>query len=289
MRDGGTGEWVAPIETPSSSLTAPNDAPVSSVDWSPTAACSRGDGLGTGRPLRRGHGGVLAEWTESRGRSVMHVQFSPDGSTLAVGLANDVLDGTVPETEPRPRPGPPRRRCPRPGRRDARRPRSAATGVTMARTTELAIGCSSPTAAIGPPAHRFRCDLSVRRSTTSRRSPGLARRESDVIDAGFSPDGARIVVGGGAGRIAVLDAADGTEVVDSVAAHDGFTEHVSFSPDGRVGALRGHRSARPPLGCGRPPRRRDLRRRRWDLPGGSTARFMDGGDECACSTTSVFW
>ena len=60
------------------------------------------------------------------------------------------------------------------------------------------------------------------------------RAAVDSLGLAWSPDGERIVIGGGDGKIQLVDAADGATLVGPVAAHDGFAEDVSFSPDGEL-------------------------------------------------------
>ena len=189
VRDGGTGGWVEPIETPLSNPTAPDDAAVSSVDWSADGRLlAVGTGWGHVALYDRGTGESLADWTESRGRSVMHVQFSPDGSTLAVGLASDVLDGEVPESD----------RGPDVVFLDA----DALELVDAIEVPEIGFGGHDGalrarwrSAARRPLLRLVRQPIGsaaarVRRALRPRDRSPVSRRETDVIDAGFASDGA---------------------------------------------------------------------------------------------------
>lgn len=80
-------------------------------------------------------------------------------------------------------------------------------------------------AALSPPAVRAQAEE-------------LLRHPRAIHALAFSPDGNRIVSGGGDGRVRIYDGTTGAEQAD-LAGHDGEVLTVSFSPDGRHAASGG--------------------------------------------------
>jgi len=154
------------------------------------------------------------------------VDFTAEGDTLAVGLANDPLEG-------------------RPAGEDvflldARSlveqdrievPDDGLGGIRLIvdqpGTDRLLLGhcCSGPPTDPGyTPPFLALYDRSEARE--------LWRVDSlEVSSAAFGADGARLLVGGHDGRIEVLDAADGATIEAPVAAHDGSVRRAELSPD----------------------------------------------------------
>jgi len=237
IRDGETGEMRDPIFLPDHP-SAPGRAAIHSVAQSPDGTrIAVGTGWGKAWLFDRATGDELGVWdtADEDWRSVGSVAFSPDGERLAVGLANDTLqqpDGTYP--------------APRedvflldghtlePVGDPIEVPHTGVSGISR-----LAFDPSGDRLLVQHARDWMGDygDLSPEPVFVAVYDPETGeeqwRSSADSMGMAWSPDAARIVLGGGDGKIRVLDATDGVTLLGPVEAHDGWSEDVSFSPDGR--------------------------------------------------------
>jgi WD40 repeat protein len=238
IRDGETGDLRDPILLPDHP-SAPGSAAIHAVTESPDGSrIAVGTGWGVTWLFDRDTGEELARWdtADEDWRSVRSVAFSSDGERLAVGLSNDTLqrpDGTYP--------------APRedvflldghtlePVGDPIEVPQSGVSGIS-----KLAFDPSDEQLLVQH--HRDwvgdwgdRTPAPVFVAVYDVETGGRKWRSSaDSLGMAWSPDGRQIVIGGGDGRIQLLDATDGETLVGPMEAHDGFAEDVSFSPDGQL-------------------------------------------------------
>lgn len=246
---------------------------VSALDWSPTEpTLAAGSGDGSVKLFDRSEGTELATWTSERLRSVTSVDFSADGETLAVSLFNDPIDGAEDG-------GPDVILL------DAR------TLDPVARIDIEGMGASGVSSVVDQPGTdrlllthccswlAGNADAPTFISLYDRSDDGEVWRVEgrEVRRAEFSGDGRRVLVSGDDGRIWILDAEDGSVLVDPVAAHDGWVGPLQESPDGELLLSAGSDAVV------RLWRAHDLQPagtfERGDgvAPGGRSARFVDGG------------
>ena len=79
--------------------------------------------------------------------------------------------------------------------------------------------------------------------------PMTGHQDARVFSVAFSPDGKRIVSGGGDNTVRLWDAATGQPIGDPLTGHQDVVVSVAFSPDGRASSPA---VPTPPCGCGTP-------------------------------------
>jgi DNA-binding SARP family transcriptional activator/WD40 repeat protein len=197
---------------------------INTIDWSPDGATfATGGGDAQLKLWDRADHKLLATWREPNLRSVLTVDFSADGSTLAVALGGDVdtltgrgrditlLDAMTLQVKRE-------MDVDEPGATDL-------NGVSFAP--------SGSRVAFGHCCVGVRMLLGMADAETGRE---LWRYEPPIepISFAWSPDGTRLALGDRRGSVMIVDAETGKTLAGPIPAHAGLVFSVAFAPDGET-------------------------------------------------------
>ena len=196
--------------------------------------------------------------TLPKGTTIVSVDFSPDGKTIAVGDADgqvflvDVASRSVAAGPARvDDPGSYVARRVQPGRSDARRRRRQRPGLA-ARRRNAGARRSRRSSTTRPSCRTSTSARDGRLAVALYRERGvdlgccqppkvltLETGDEGVLSVSFSPDGRYVATGGVEGKLRIWDAQTGKLVGAPFTAHAGDLVHISFSPDSRTVATSG--------------------------------------------------